>query len=349
LELLASASANAVPGSDPERILEGALESAREMLGMDMAYVADMRKGLEDYREVTGDGDSFGARAGESIPLEGTYCEALLDGRLGNVVSDAADNAITRELAITADGDIGSYIGVPLCFSDGRVYGTFCCLSHAPNPSLQDRDVRFMKVLGNLIVGQIEREERSSRAWRTAVAAGSVQALLAALEARDGYTQAHSQAVVVLAMEVGSRLGLDEEQLADLEWVALLHDIGKIGISDSILRKPGSLTDSEWEQMRRHPEIGERIIASMPPLAHLAPMYRAGHERWDGGGYPDGLAGEQIPLNSRIVLVCDAYHAMTSDRPYRKALSQQDARAEISKHAGTQFCPASATALLAST
>jgi hypothetical protein len=345
-ELWASTTADSVPADDPDGAVMRALEAAREMLGMDMAYVADTRQGLQDYQGVAGDGESFGARAGEAVPLEGTYCQALLDGRLGNTVRDSATDSVVKDLPITRRGRIGSYVGVPVLLSDGSVYGTFCCLSHAPSPQLQERDVRFMHVLARLIADQLERQQRTSRAWRMAAAAGSVQALLAALGARDGYTEAHSHAVVDMSLAIGRRLGLDDQALTDLEWVALLHDIGKIGVSDDILRKPGKLTEDEWAQMRLHPQIGEQIIASMPPLAHLASSIRAEHERWDGGGYPDGLAGEQIPLASRIVLVSDAYHAMTSDRPYRAAMSRADAVAELSRNAGTQFCPTVTAAAL---
>jgi HD-GYP domain-containing protein (c-di-GMP phosphodiesterase class II) len=125
-----------------------------------------------------------------------------------------------------------------------------------------------------------------------------------------------------------------------------MHDIGKLGVSDAILRKPGTLTEAEWVEMRRHAEIGEHIIASTPELAHLAPTIRADHERWDGAGYPDGLAGEQIPLASRIVFVSDAYHAMTSERPYRAPLTPTEARGELERNAGSQFCPTVVAAAL---
>jgi HD-GYP domain-containing protein (c-di-GMP phosphodiesterase class II) len=235
---------------------------------------------------------------------------------------------------------------VPVSLSDGSVFGTFCVLSHEPNPALRERDVRLMGVLARLIADQLEQEERARREWSRAAAAGSVQALLSALEARDGYTEAHSHAVVELAVRVGRRLGVDDAELTELEWAALLHDIGKLGVADAILRKPGPLDDGEWAEMRRHPEIGERIVASIELLAHLAPTIRAEHERWDGGGYPDGLRGEEIPLASRIVLVCDAFHAMTSDRPYRVAMPVEDALEQLREHAGTQFCPRVCAAVL---
>lgn len=173
-----------------------------------------------------------------------------------------------------------------------------------------------------------------------------VDALLAALGARDHYTGDHSEAVVTLAGAVARRMSLPASVVAQVEKVARLHDIGKIGIPDSILHKPGPLDQDEWELMRQHPVIGARIAQSVPTLAHLAPAIRAEHERWDGGGYPDGLAGRSIPLASRIILACDAYHAMVSDRPYRPAMDVRDAFAELQRHAGAQFCPDTTEALL---
>ncbi len=174
----------------------------------------------------------------------------------------------------------------------------------------------------------------------------SLRALLAAVNARDSYTAMHSRVVVTLARGVARRLGLDDAATSEVEHIALLHDLGKIAIPDAILRKPGPLTAHEQTLMRQHPVVGAQILASMPELAHLAGAVRAEHERWDGGGYPDGLAGEEIPVASRIALVCDAYHAMTSNRPYRLAMSAGAAREEIGREAGAQFCPHAAAALL---
>jgi HD-GYP domain-containing protein (c-di-GMP phosphodiesterase class II) len=132
---------------------------------------------------------------------------------------------------------------------------------------------------------------------------------------------------------------LPVEKVADVEQAAFLHDIGKIGIPDAILKKQGPLDDMEWKAIREHSIIGERIVSSIKELAHLAPVTRAAHERWDGRGYPDGRSGEEIPLASRIIFVCDAFHAMISDRPYRRALDVRTALEELQKNAGMQFCP----------
>jgi len=167
----------------------------------------------------------------------------------------------------------------------------------------------------------------------------TIGALAAALDAKDRYTEEHSRETAELAVNVGKRLGLQGEQLRLLEYGALLHDIGKIGIPGYILQKPGALTPEEFAIMREHPVIGERIVASVPFLAPLGPIVRAEHERWNGTGYPDGLKGEEIPVEARVIHACDAFHAMASDRSYRKALPLEEIVAEFRKETGQQFDP----------
>lgn len=171
-------------------------------------------------------------------------------------------------------------------------------------------------------------------------------ALMRALRAHDSYTASHSNTVVDLALRVARALRVPADQLPDIARTALLHDVGKIAIPDFVLTKPGPLSEAEWQAMKLHTEIGERLVDSVPSLKNLAAWIRAAHERWDGLGYPDGLRGEEIPLASRIVFVCDAYDAMTSDRSYRRALPKWAAVRELADNAGTQFCPTSVEALL---
>ncbi len=320
---------------------------ARETLEMDVAFVSRFAEDRMEFRALEGDAESFGWREGGGVPLEGTFCKRVVDGSLPNVVPDARNDERVSGLEVTREAGIGSYVGLPLRFSDGRVYGTLCCLSHSAEARLRERDARFMEVLARLVADQIEREEIEAEKRRLEVRATGVGALLAALVARDGYTGDHSRALVEQAVAVARRMGLSEEEAAEVQQVALLHDVGKIGIGDAILRKPGPLNDAEWELMRMHPVIGEEIVASTKGLSHLAPAIRAEHERWDGKGYPDGLKGEEIPLASRIILVCDAFHAMTSARPYREALETHEALEKLEKHAGTQFCPRTVEAFLA--
>jgi diguanylate cyclase (GGDEF)-like protein len=167
----------------------------------------------------------------------------------------------------------------------------------------------------------------------------TVEALANALEANDEYTSSHARWITDMALEVGRRLGLDQDSLKRLELGALFHDIGKIGIPSTILLKPGPLTRNEREIMQTHPELGERILAPIARLEPVRPIVRHAHERWDGHGYPGEVGGDDIPIESRVIFVCDAFHAMTTDRPYRKAMSFAEACKELEAGAGTQFDP----------
>ena len=167
----------------------------------------------------------------------------------------------------------------------------------------------------------------------------TVEALANALEANDEYTSSHARWITDLSLKVGGGLGLDTRALKRLELGALFHDIGKIGIPEAILSKPGPLTAEERKLVEKHPELGERIIAPIDRLEEVRPIVRHCHERFDGTGYPDRKSAEDIPIESRIILVCDAYHAMTTDRPYRKRLPREEALRRLDEGAGTQFDP----------
>ena len=167
----------------------------------------------------------------------------------------------------------------------------------------------------------------------------TVEALANALEANDEYTSSHARWITDLSLKVGEELGLDMRSLKRLELGALFHDIGKIGIPETILSKPGPLTDEERAIVETHPELGEKIIAPIDRLEEVRPIVRHCHERYDGAGYPDRLRGDDIPIESRIILVCDAYHAMTTDRPYRRRLPDEEALRRLREAAGTQFDP----------
>ena len=169
------------------------------------------------------------------------------------------------------------------------------------------------------------------------------------VEADDAYTGSHSRDVVTLVLDVASRLGLDARGQRDAEFAALLHDIGKIKIPGEIINKPGKLTDEEWAVMKTHTVEGERLLSQIGGiLGNVGRIVRSCHEDWDGTGYPDGLVAADIPLVARIVRVCDAFSAMTTDRPYRKARSVGEAVAELRRCSGTDFDPAVVDALAAS-
>jgi diguanylate cyclase (GGDEF)-like protein len=170
--------------------------------------------------------------------------------------------------------------------------------------------------------------------------------LITAVDRKDRYTRAHSEEVTRLALRVGSAIGLSPDTLRSLRLAGLLHDVGKIGIPDRILKKPGRLSADEIEIMNSHPTLGDAIVASLPGMAQIRSGVRSHHERWDGRGYPDGLAGEAIPLLGRLLAVADCYNAMTTNRPYQAALSPEQALAEIERGAGSQFDPSVAATFL---
>jgi two-component system, cell cycle response regulator len=171
--------------------------------------------------------------------------------------------------------------------------------------------------------------------------------LLRALAERNPELGQHISGVAELAEAVARGLHLDEEQVDHVRHAAALHDVGKVAIPDAILDKPAALDEAEWEFIRRHTIIGERIVAAAPALRQVAALVRSSHERWDGGGYPDALTGEEIPLGARIVSVCDAFDAMVADRPYRSGMDAADALAELERCSGTQFDPDVVTAFAA--
>ena len=167
----------------------------------------------------------------------------------------------------------------------------------------------------------------------------AVTALAHALEAKDKYTSGHSQRVADISVTIAREMGLSPESIVKIKLAGLVHDIGKIGVRESVLNKPSRLTDEEFEHIRKHPEIGEHILAPLSSSEGILKWVRNHHERYNGTGYPDRLKGAQIPLCARILAISDAYEAMTSERPYRKAMSNKTARTEIERGKGTQFDP----------
>jgi response regulator RpfG family c-di-GMP phosphodiesterase len=175
---------------------------------------------------------------------------------------------------------------------------------------------------------------------------GSIKALAQALEAKDEYTQGHSERVAEVAVGIARYLSLSDSEINDMWLGGFLHDIGKIGIQESVLNKPGKLSACEWELIQQHPVLAERILCPIEELSDVIKIVRHHHERYDGSGYPDGLAGSEIPLGARILSVADAYDALTSKRPYRDALPHDDAIAVLEEAAGTQFDPVIVRAFL---
>ncbi len=223
----------------------------------------------------------------------------------------------------------------PLTLEGGRRGCIVAAVPHGEEESFAERELRLLGGLAHQAKLAIANAGNFESLEQTFLS--TVEALANALEANDEYTSSHARWITDLAIKVGRDLGLDGRALKRLELGALFHDIGKIGIPANILAKPGRLTAEERAIIERHPELGERIIAPIKRLQDVRPIVRHCHERWDGDGYPDRIAGEEIPLEARIIFVCDAFHAMTTDRPYRKRLSAAEARRRLEQAAGTQF------------
>jgi diguanylate cyclase (GGDEF)-like protein/putative nucleotidyltransferase with HDIG domain len=215
--------------------------------------------------------------------------------------------------------------------------GAFAISARSGDTEFTPRDLALARGIADitsLALGNARRFDDLEEAY-----VSTVEALANALEAQDEYTEDHCRALAQMSIAVGKDMGMAADRLKVLELGALFHDIGKIGVRSEIIRKPGPLTAGERKEMNRHPEVGDQILAPVRFLQPVRPIIRASHERWDGHGYPDGVAGEDIPLESRIVFVCDAFHAMTTDRPYRAALPEREAIRRLRLAAGTQFDP----------
>ncbi len=173
-----------------------------------------------------------------------------------------------------------------------------------------------------------------------------LDALVTAVDNKDRYTRKHSEDVMAYCRQIAQGLGLDEKTQRHIQTAGLLHDVGKIGVPDHILRKPGRLTGAEFQAIQQHPMMGAIIVAAVPGFEATLDAVRHHHERWDGHGYPFGLRGAEIPLSARLMAVADAYSAMTTDRPYRKGMSAGEARAVLEEGAGTQWDPVCVAAFL---
>ncbi|ACZ37844.1 diguanylate cyclase and metal dependent phosphohydrolase [Sphaerobacter thermophilus DSM 20745] len=232
---------------------------------------------------------------------------------------------------------------VPLIGEQDDLLGTLA-LFHPEPRTPGELDTALLRLLAHQVAVALERAllaDRTRDLYRASVAS-----LAAAVDAKDPYTHNHSRRVAAYSRQIAQTMGLPPSEVEVIELAGLLHDVGKIGIPDRVLQKPGKLDADEWTMIRRHPDLGARILADNPALAPIVPIIRHHHERYDGHGYPDGLAGEEIPLGAAIVGLADAFETMLSNRPYRLAMSWEDVMAEVRRCRGSHFAPQVVDALL---
>ncbi len=300
----------------------------------------DVRIVASNGERPAANGDDLQCGSGESSPCcTDAIRECVRTGRpyvavMGDLEGDQrADDADDTDAPAGCRGRIL----VPITGRDRMVIGAIAVYERDPD-MLGEDDLHMLETIADQLGGTIEQAELFASLERSYFE--TVEALSSALEAKDAYTLDHARSITDMSADVGRRLGMREDEIRDLKLGALLHDIGKIGVPTEILSKPGPLTDEEFEVMKEHTVIGERIIADVEFLQGVRPLVLHEHERWDGAGYPHQLKGEEIPLGARIIFVCDSWHAMTSDRPYRQALPDHEALRRLRDGAGTQFDPA---------
>ncbi len=238
--------------------------------------------------------------------------------------------------------DPRSELSAPI-FVDGVVWGVLNL--EAPGPgAFGEADAVLVEAVAASLGAALHRAELVADLERTFTT--TLAALTSTVEAKDDYTATHGEDVAGLAERVALRLGLAPAQARDVRYAALLHDLGKVAVPSEILLKPGPLTDAEWVLMRSHAAVGGDLVGRIPAFAHLAPAVRASHERWDGGGYPDGLVGEAIPLAARLIAACDTFDAIVTARSYRPARTRSEAACELLRVAGSQLDARAVVALL---
>lgn len=333
------------------------LAIAREELGMDLAYLSEFTGAQQVILETDGRSNGVKIDVGMSAMLTDGYCQRVVDGLLGNVVPDTSADEVTAALPITKAAGLGAYVGFPVRYGDGEIFGTLCAASDHPEPSLVDRDMAFMRVLARVLADTLD-EDRERDRLETALSGSTetlhetaerlaeshtemVRRLSMAVEFRDDATGGHSRRVAEMSEALAAVAGLEEEQCTLIRLASPLHDVGKVAIPDSILLKPGRLTAGERIRMNRHAQIGHDLLkgSSSPVLQMAATIALTHHERYDGSGYPQRLAGEDIPIEGRIVAIVDVYDALSSDRVYRAGWPPERIREVFQQGRGSEFDP----------
>src|SRR5207249_3225598 len=308
-----------------------AYETAGALVARDSFYVARYDADKKEFEFIL---QAEGAEVwvGERYPLgTGPTSQVVLTGET-YLVRGADDPVQRRGMTFGEDKRPSlSAVHVPLK-SRGRLVGVLSSQAYRPG-MFDDEDIAVLQSLANLVAMASENAEHLAQMRELYLA--TVKALAAAVDARDPYTRSHSARVAALARLIGEEMHLSEDEVRQVQLGALLHDLGKIGIPDAILNKPGPLLPEEWAVMRTHPALGASILEGVEPLADLVPIVRDHHEYYDGGGYPRGTAGDAVGILAYIVAVADAYEVIVTQRSYKDAQTVDEALDELRRCRGT--------------
>jgi putative nucleotidyltransferase with HDIG domain len=328
-----------VSASDTRQVLKKTMRPIVDVLGFDRAIImlVDERRQFLEYSYAVGESEELlGKMKDYRIPLEReqNLMIRVLKKRRPVLIRDVKAAGLNPSNRILTDFEPSSFIICPLITED-RVIGILAADRKQDQKSLTSADTEFLSIFANNIAAIFQRAQLDEQLQRSYVS--SVRALVQAIEEKDTYTRGHSERVAGIVVQVARELGIAESEVEYLRFGSILHDVGKIGIPESIVRSPKPLTDGEYKIIQKHPLKGLEILQHIPFIRDHMYLIRSHHERWDGKGYPEGLRGEEIPLGARIVAIADAFDAMTSSRPYRKGLPPKQAAREIKKGMGTQF------------
>jgi putative nucleotidyltransferase with HDIG domain len=348
LKAINSATRMLVSTTDTQEVLEQTMKPIVGVLGFDRALImlVDEKREYLEYRYGVGESpDAMKKIRDYKIPLdrEQNLMIRVLHKKRPVLIRDVRASGLNPANRILADFQPNSFVICPL-IAEEKTIGILGADRRQDKARLTTNDAEFLSIFANNIATALQRARMDEELKTSYVS--SVRALVQAIEEKDTYTRGHSERVSTMAVEMARMLGMPESEIEYLRFGSILHDVGKIGIPESIVRSPKALTDAEFKIIQKHPLKGVEILQPISFIRNHLYLIRSHHERWDGRGYPDKLAADAIPLGAQIVAVADAFDAMTSSRPYRKGMPPKQAAKEIQKNMGTQFSHPVAEAFL---
>ncbi len=320
---------------DPEKILQGILDTTIRAFQLDECSILLSDPTTNRFRVYNLSTLRTGTPGNEAAGREGDDVEVALSQDEGRLLPGSLDNP--DEPPVREGGRaVSTAISVPL-YLRNEMIGVLNADKRRSGGRFDAPQLKLLYIFASQVAVSVENVRLHENLKEKLL--NAVSTLAMALEAKDAYTRGHSQRVSHYSVQIAREMGLDDQEIETIRLAGILHDIGKIGIRDEILHKKGRLTDEEWKQIRKHPEVSVSILSRIPDLKDIMKIIRHHHEHYNGKGYPSGLSGEQIPLGARILAVTDMLDALISDRPYREKITFMEAVEEIRKVSGTQLDP----------